>query len=1295
MTRRRLAIAAVAALVAAPLLAVLVVVLFGVAIDAGRWREAVAARATAVLGRQVVLDGPLELALGRSLRLRIGGVRVLNPPGFAAAELATLGDARAQVDLAAALRGRLHVTSFEATDGRVRLERAADGRANWARSSAAAAAPERAGGAALDLVDIEVERTALRNLAIEYRDARSGARRLFELDELTGTGKWQAPLALTLRGRVDESFPYTVTVEGGPVRLLQDAGEPWPFTLDFEFLGTRLHAEGAVDAASGTARFDFGAGTEDLAQVERFLQQKLPKFGVAALTGKVLARAGGLELSALHGVLGDSVVDGALTVTVARNGARPRVAGDLSFGTLDLRPLLDRDPGRRGEPLGYDELAALTLGLADLAPFDAEVVLRVGRWLGLAGDPRDAKLELRADARGVRAPFAATIAGVPLAGRIDLDAAAAPPAVEFELGATDSPLGGLAQLLTGAQGVEGRLGRFALRVAGRGDTLGAVVRDLDVRLAVAAARLSYGNVAGSRPVAFTLDALDLAVPRGGRLRGTARGTLLGERATVAIRGGALPELLRAAATPVELELATAGTTGRVQGTLGGASAARGTDLAFRLEARRAGDLARWLGIAPESTLPVALAGRVRVQRDQWHLDETTLELGRSELTVDAHRVPIDGRPVIVAAVRSPFLDLPQLETLRARPGAGSAGKGEAIDVPILPRRVELADADIGLGLARVALGRADLVDVGFGARIREGRLPPSPFTAQFAGVPFEGLFGLDLRGDVPEATLAMSTGRVDVGGLLRRLGVAESVEARADALQVELAGRGSRLGELAAQSSFAARLAGGDLTVRGPAQEPLARIRLKEAVIAAPPGQRITARLDGALDDTPVEIAVRSGTLADFARDAQRIPFSVEAKAAGSRLALEGEAALPLGSGASLVLELAGERLDSLNGLARAALPRWGPWSMRGPIRMTATGYELERLAVRVGQSRLNGRGRLDVTGARPRLDLRVTAPSIQLDDFPLEQGSAAPTAASAEELRATARDAANQTQRVLGRAFLRRFDAYIDVTVRQVLSGADRLGDGWLRAQLIDGQVYLGPAEVNVPGGTLRLSLAYQPNEGQIKFAAGAYVERFEYGIIARRLRAGSDVEGQFSLNMELSSTTPSLTALMANADGMIDVAVWPRNLGAGQIDVWVVNLFRELLPVLDRRAQSQVNCTVGRFDLRNGVLTRDALLIDTSRMRVLGAGEVDFGTEAIDFRFQPRSKELQLFSLETPVRVTGTITDFSIGVSPGDVLATIARFFGSIIIVPLETLFRGPLPRDGVDVCTDPLRAIGAGKR
>ena len=1293
MTRRRLIAALAAALVGLPIAALLgaavVLVLFDVAIDMARWRDAITTRATASLGRPVALDGALELVLGRETRLRVGGVRILNPPGFAATEFAALGDARARVDLFAALRGELHVLSFEAADGRVRLERAADGRTNWAaREGATAARTEPA----LPQPAIEIDRIALNRLTVEYVDARSDTRHVLALDEVLANGRWDEPLKLQVRGRVDETFRYTVEVAGGSARLLQEASAPWPFALDFEFLGTRLHADGTVDAGKREARFDFGAGTEDLAQVERFLQTKLPKFGVAALTGKVLASAAAVELKALRGVLGDSELHGGLALTLG--GARQRMTGALTVATLDLRPFLDGDTQKRDEPLSFDELARHTLPLRDLVPFDVDLDLRVGRWLGLPGDIRDARLELRADARGVRTPIGATFAGVPLTGRLDLDTAAATPTFALELGARGSALGDLARVLTGATGIDGTLGRFDLRLGGRGETLGALVRDLELAVAVAASRLSYGNIAGGRSVAFTLDALDVAVRRGERLRGTARGTLLGERAALAIRGGKLPDMLRELAAPVEIDLTAANAKVRIEGTLARPEATRGTDLAFRVDARRSGDLARWLGVAPESNLPLALRGRARVESDEWHLDETTLKLGHSDLTIDAHRTGIGGKPVIVAAVRSTLLDVPELETLRARQSTPADAK---IDVPILPYGIDLEDADLGLGLQRVVLGRAELADVGFGARIREGRLAPSPFAAIFAGVPFEGLFGLDLRSDVPEVSLAMSTGRTDVGALLRRLGVAEDIDGHADALQVEITGRGSRLRDMAERSTFEARLLGGEIAVRGASTEPLARIRLKEAVIAAPPGKRIAARLDGALDETPVEILVWSGTLADFARDASKVPFSVDAKAAGARLTLEGEVALPLGRGGQLTLEMRGERLDALSGLARVELPPWGPWSIRGPFQMTPTGYEVRRLQVRVGTSRLNGTGRFDVTGARPRLDVRITAPNVQLDDFPYPaaRAGAPPSGTTPEDLRATARGAATQTQALLSAAFLRRLDAFVDVEVRQVLSGTDRLGDGRLVAQIVEGRLYLGPIDVNLPGGTAKLSILYDPTKGAIELAAGAYVERFDYGILARRLRRADDVKGLFSLNLELSGTAPSLDTIMSHASGKVDFAVWPTDVRAGVFDLWSVNVFLALLPFIDPRAESRVNCVVGRFDLNDGKLRDDTLVIDTTRVRVRGAGGANFETEALGFRFRPRAKGLALLSLQTPLQVTGTFTDYSVGVEAGDVLATILRLLGSVIVVPFEWLTQGPLPRDGADVCTDPLRQTGAAKR
>jgi hypothetical protein len=57
--------------------------------------------------------------------------------------------------------------------------------------------------------------------------------------------------------------------------------------------------------------------------------------------------------------------------------------------------------------------------------------------------------------------------------------------------------------------------------------------------------------------------------------------------------------------------------------------------------------------------------------------------------------------------------------------------------------------------------------------------------------------------------------------------------------------------------------------------------------------------------------------------------------------------------------------------------------------------------------------------------------------------------------------------------------------------------------------------------------------------------------------------------------------------------------------------------------------------------------------------------------------------------LRVTGTVGDRRFGFSRVDVVESVLRLIASPVLLPLERLTLGPLPRDGADVCTDPLRA------
>ena len=142
---------------------------------------------------------------------------------------------------------------------------------------------------------------------------------------------------------------------------------------------------------------------------------------------------------------------------------------------------------------------------------------------------------------------------------------------------------------------------------------------------------------------------------------------------------------------------------------------------------------------------------------------------------------------------------------------------------------------------------------------------------------------------------------------------------------------------------------------------------------------------------------------------------------------------------------------------------------------------------------------------ARPRLDIALSAPNVQLDDFKLgdwtavESRPAEDKALTAEQIRDKAAKASDEAQRLLSVSVLRRQDAYLEVRVDQVRSGRDQLGSGRLEARLENGRADIGPVEVNIPGGSAKLSLAYEPTEQDVKAEMKKILSEIQTGKFAR----------------------------------------------------------------------------------------------------------------------------------------------------------------------------------------------------
>jgi uncharacterized protein involved in outer membrane biogenesis len=1279
----------------------------GIAVDASILRGPIATAFSDTLGRPVRFDGPMELEISARPKLRIGGLHIANAPGFEGGEFASLGEARLALDLWPLLRKHLQIEEVTGSQVRVRLQRRADGANNWTflrarpaqqRASEPSTPATVSADRALALLDIQ--QVTLENLNVEYVGP-SGISHYFDLHKLSAQSPSGQPLKVRLNGAVEKQFPYRLDLTGGVPADLSDPRKPWPVELTLTFLSSTLTASGTLSGRSG--QIGFGLGTENLLEFERLFQIKLPAVGASGIAGTLTFEPGKVSLRQLGAAMSGTALIGDLDFDYS--ATRPRVTGALTVPVLDLRPFLVDQPIEQAPPAPpkslagvYRELSQASFTLTELTRADADVTLRVGRWASLPGDVSDVSLRVKIDNGQLQTPMQATVTGVKLEGSAQVDGTASPPTFRLALGTRDSELGGLAELLAGVRGIEGKLGRFDLRLSARGDQVNELVRSLDVRLDIERGRLSYGNIDGGRPVEFTLEKLAVALPAGKALTGEMHGSLLGNPVTAQLRSGALEPLMLEDRVPIDFNARSGGVRARIHGVLQLPSESRGPELDFEISAPHAGEVASWFGLRPGAEAHAAVLGRAALRSRQWSLADFSLRLGRTTLTAEALQTGIGTHPLLKVRLAAEQIDVAELESLLPKTRKEDSS-GPVLNIPILPQGIDLTDADVEVRLKRFLGSPLEVRDVSFDGRIRDGYMYPSQFAANVAEMALRGAILLDLRSREPNAGLWLFANNADIGNVLRKLDLARNIDATLDLMQIYLASHSTRLGDLIARADLTGNFAGGRVTLRDPNTRAEAKIALESGLLRAAPGDKVRLDLKGTIDDNPVAIGVETASAQDLMNPKLPVPFKLDIEAAATRMELAGAIARPLGNReVELALEVHGTRFDTLDKLARASLPPWGPWSAVGKFRMSARGYEVDDLVLQVRESVLHGKGRFETSSGRPRIEIALAAPNVQLDDFrfegwspfekkPAEEGD---KTLNADEMRIRAAEASKQAQELLSPAMLRRQDAYLTVNVDQVLAGRDKLGSGKLVAKLENGRADIGPVELNVPGGSAKLSLGYEPTDQDVKVDTRIEVNKFDYGILARRIKPDSDLRGTFSLDVDVNSRARYLSDILRHGSGLIDFAVWPQNMQSGTFDMWAVNVLVALIPVVDPGKASKVNCAIGRFELNDGRLKDRIILLDTGRMRVTGKGSVDFSAETLNLRLRPQAKTAQFLSLATPIQVSGTFRNFKIGVSPGDVLETIGRLATSIIWVPLQKLASKKIARDGSDVCGQSFQAL-----
>lgn len=475
--------------------------------------------ASAQLGREVRITGPLTIQPGLVTTVELDGLTIAAPDWAQAHNLAEIARLRVGIDLGDYVRTReIHLTEVTLDRPVLALERDATGRTSWPTSDGRKQPAEKpAPGAPPPRID----GFTLTDGRIGYHDAQAKV----GLDATLATGQAGGQPRLKLAGQGEvASAPMQLAVEVGSPILLAQAGTPYPISGRLDVADSHAAIDGQIADPGALAGVDVRLSVDSpdprplLALAGRKVEEPLPPL---SLKVRLERPDQAYRLAELALQWGESSLAGELTFDPAA-APRPKLTGELTAPLLDLRPLWPALVATSDQTQTPKEAGSQS-PLAALAPYDAEVKLGTGEIrLPQATIASTAATLTLADQRLTVEPLQISLPEGSIGGRVQTGPVSEPLAASLALDAKgvalgpvlvdnpgyrgridatfqgSAPLTSLAAMLTQGQ-AELTAQATGLRTpqAELGDWQAtAKLADGSLRLAPFAAKLPQGNVAG-------------------------------------------------------------------------------------------------------------------------------------------------------------------------------------------------------------------------------------------------------------------------------------------------------------------------------------------------------------------------------------------------------------------------------------------------------------------------------------------------------------------------------------------------------------------------------------------------------------------------------------------------------------------------------------------------------------------------------------------------------------------------------------------------------------------------------
>ncbi len=432
-------------------------------------------------------------------------------------------------------------------------------------------------------------------------------------------------------------------------------------------------------------------------------------------------------------------------------------------------------------------------------------------------------------------------------------------------------------------------------------------------------------------------------------------------------------------------------------------------------------------------------------------------------------------------------------------------------------------------------------------------------------------------------------------------------------------------------------------------------------------------------------------------------PLEVTALAGRSSLKAKGSITdLAELSGVDVVFDMQGRNLDELYKLTGVVLPSTPPYRVRGKLLRQGKSWSANDMQGTLGSSDIAGSLVFDQSETVARLTGKLQSRLLDFEDLapvigisptasssssvPAKSASARPerskaatpeavnpsatiesgagdsssnaaafaspaktpsTAADAKLAKSPSADARKVLPTaVLDLAKLNAMNADVTYSAANIKHVKELpLDKGSVRVLLNAGVLQLDPLALGVAGGSVAGSIKIDSSVVPAAFSAKLDVRGAQLNQLFPAIETTKSSFGKISGKLDLSGRGNSTAQMLGSASG--DVAILT---GRGQISNILLEFIgldgAEVIKFLVRGDRNvQLRCAVAAFDVKQGVMSSRAIVLDTVDTVVNGRGKVSFADESLDLVLEPTPKDVSILSFRSPLRIGGTFASPSAG--------------------------------------------------